>query len=43
MGEREKLVERLVTEIHLSVPERTELLSKSVRYSEVAAVINMQS
>lgn len=39
MTEREKLVERLVSEMHLSVPERTALSSKDVRYSEVAAVI----
>jgi len=39
MSEKEKLVEKLVTEKHLSVPERTALSSKGVRYSEVAAVI----
>ena len=39
MSEKEKLVEKLVTEMHLSVPERTALSSKGVRYSEVAAVI----
>lgn len=39
MRERKKLVERLVTEMHLSVPERAALSPKSVRYSEVAAVI----
>jgi hypothetical protein len=39
MSEREKLVERLVTEMHLSVPERAALSSKAVRYSEVGAVI----
>lgn len=39
MSDREKLVETLVTEMHLSVPERAALSSKSVRYSEVAAII----
>lgn len=39
MTEREKLVERLVSEMHLSVPERAALSSKRLRYSEVAAVI----
>jgi hypothetical protein len=39
MTEREKLVDRLVTEMHLSVPERAALSSKSIGYSEVAAVI----
>jgi hypothetical protein len=39
MGEKEKLVEKLVTQMHLSVPERAALSSKGVRYSEIAAVI----
>ena len=39
MSERKKLVERLVTEMHLNVPERAALSSKTVRYSEVAAII----
>jgi len=34
-----ELVERLVTEMHLRVPERAEFFPESVRYSEVAAVI----
>jgi hypothetical protein len=37
MSEREKLVEKLVTEMHLSVPERAGL--KTVGYSEVAAIV----
>jgi hypothetical protein len=39
MTEREKLVERLVTEMHLSVPERAALSSKSISYSEVTTAI----
>jgi len=39
MPEREKLVDRLVTEMHLSMPERAALSSKSIGYSEVATVI----
>jgi hypothetical protein len=39
MTEREQLVEKLVREMHLSVPERSALSPRSVRYSEVAAVI----
>ncbi len=39
MTEREKLVERLVTEMHLNVRERAALSSKSIDYSEVATVI----
>lgn len=39
MTEREKIVERLVTEMHLSLPERVALSSKSIGYSEVATII----
>ena len=39
MSEREKLIERLVTEMHLSAPERAALSDEGVRYAEVAAVI----
>jgi hypothetical protein len=39
MNEREQLVEKLVREMHLNVPERSALSPPSVRYAEVAAVI----
>ena len=39
MIERTKLVEKLVTELHLSAPERAALSTKSIGYSEVATVI----
>jgi hypothetical protein len=39
MNQREQLIEKLVTTMHLSVPERAALSTKSVRYSEVAAVM----
>jgi hypothetical protein len=39
MNEREQLIEKLVTTLHLNVPERTALSPKIVRYSEVVAVI----
>jgi hypothetical protein len=39
MNEREKLIEKLVTTMHLSVPERLALSTDSVRYFEVAAVV----
>ena len=39
MNEREQLIEKLVTTMHLSVPERLALSSKNVRYTELAAVV----
>src|ERR1700688_267920 len=39
MNERDQLIEKLVTTIHLSVPERLALSSNNVRYTEVAAVV----
>jgi hypothetical protein len=39
MSEREQLVEKLVREMHLNVPERAALSPSSVSYAEVAAVI----
>jgi hypothetical protein len=39
MNERKRIIEKLVTEMHLSVPERAAVSSNTVRYSEVAAVI----
>lgn len=39
MNEREQLIERLVTTMHLSVPERAALSTDGVRYSEVATVV----
>ena len=39
MNEREQLIEKLVTTMHLSVPERLALSPKNVRYAEVAAVV----
>ena len=39
MNEREQLIEKLVTTMHLSVPERTALSTDSIRYSEVAAAV----
>jgi hypothetical protein len=39
MSSREKLIEKLVCEMHLSVPERAALSPKIVRYSEVTSVI----
>jgi hypothetical protein len=38
MNQREILVEKLVTTMHLNVPERA-ILSNSVRYSEVTKVV----
>ena len=40
MTEREELIEKLVTTMHLNVPERAALSTHSVRYSEVAAVVS---
>lgn len=37
--QREQLVEKLVTTMHLNVPERLALYPRTVNYSEVAAVI----
>jgi hypothetical protein len=39
MNDREQLIEKLVTTMHLSVPERLALSSNNVRYTEVAAVV----
>jgi hypothetical protein len=39
MNEREQLIEKLVTTMHLNVPERAALSTGRVRYSEVAAVV----
>jgi hypothetical protein len=39
MNEREQLIEKLVTTMHLNVPERAALSTDTVRYSEVAAVV----
>jgi hypothetical protein len=39
MNEREQLIEKLVTTMHLSVPERAALSTDSVRYSEVATAV----
>jgi hypothetical protein len=39
MSERKELVARLVTQMHLSAPDRNSLCPQSVRYAEVAAVI----
>ena len=39
MNEREQLIEKLVTTMHLSVPERLALSPNNVRYTEVAAVV----
>jgi hypothetical protein len=39
MIERERLIETLVTTEHLNVPERAGLSPHTVRYSEVAAVV----
>ena len=39
MSEREQLIEKLVTTMHLNVPERATLSSTSVSYTEVARVI----
>jgi hypothetical protein len=39
MNEREQLIEKLVTTMHLSVPEHLALSSNNVRYTEVAAVV----
>jgi hypothetical protein len=39
MNEREQLIEKLVTTMRLSVPERAALSTNSVRYSEVATVV----
>jgi hypothetical protein len=39
MNEREQLIEKLVTTMHLNMPERLALSPKSLRYSEVAAVV----
>ena len=39
MNQREQLIEKLVTTMHLNVPERAALSTGSVRYSEVAAVV----
>jgi len=39
MSQREQLIEKLVTAMHLSVPERISFSSKTVRHSEVAAVV----
>ena len=38
MNEREQLIEKLVTTMHLSMPERL-TLSPNVRYAEVAAAV----
>jgi hypothetical protein len=39
MNEREQLIEKLVTTEHLNVPERAALSPRTVRYFEVAAVV----
>jgi hypothetical protein len=39
MNERQQLIEKLVTTGHLNVPERSALSPCTVRYSEVAAVV----
>lgn len=39
MNEREQLIEELVSTMHLNVLERAALATNSVRYSEVAAVV----
>ena len=39
MNEREQLIEKLVTTMHLSAPERLALSPCNVRYTEVAAVV----
>lgn len=39
MNEREQLIEKLVTTMHLSVAERLALSPSNVRYTEVAAVL----
>jgi hypothetical protein len=39
MNEREQLIEKLVTTGHLNVPERAALSPRTVRYSEVASVV----
>lgn len=39
MNEREQLLTKLVTTMHLSAPERAALGSKGIRYSEVAVII----
>jgi hypothetical protein len=39
MNDREQLIEKLVTIWHLNVPERAALSPRTVRYREVAAVV----